>query len=173
MTTKRQVFYSFHYQPDNWRVSQIRNIGAIERNKPASDNAWEDVKKQGDKAIKAWIDRSMFHRTCTIVLVGSNTANRKWINYEIEKSWNNGMGVVGIYIHRLKNSDGYTPDKGRNPFDCINYGKTGKKLSQIVRCYNPQGSNSKEKYDWISQHLSNAIEEAIRIRNKYDYVDNL
>lgn len=23
-------FYSFHYAPDNWRASQVRNIGAVE-----------------------------------------------------------------------------------------------------------------------------------------------
>ncbi len=33
----RRVFYSFHYVPDCWRTSQVRNIGAIEGNKPASD----------------------------------------------------------------------------------------------------------------------------------------
>lgn len=48
----RKVFYSFHYIPDCWRVSQIRNIGAIEDNKPASDNDWEEVKKGGDSGIK-------------------------------------------------------------------------------------------------------------------------
>lgn len=30
----RKVFFSFHYQPDNWRVSQVRNIGVIEGNQP-------------------------------------------------------------------------------------------------------------------------------------------
>jgi disulfide bond formation protein DsbB len=32
--------------------------------------------------------------------------------------------------------------------------------------YNPGGATSKEKYDWIATHLSNAVEEAIEIRNK-------
>jgi hypothetical protein len=45
--TKRQVFYSFHYKPDSWRVSQVRNIGAIEGNKPAPDNDWETISKTG------------------------------------------------------------------------------------------------------------------------------
>ena len=40
----------------------------------------------------------MYGRSFTIVLAGSNTANRKWINYEIIKSWDDGMGVVGIHI---------------------------------------------------------------------------
>ena len=45
-------------------------------------------------------------RTCTIVLVGAETANRKWINYEIVKSWDDRLGVVGIRIHGLKNRAG-------------------------------------------------------------------
>jgi hypothetical protein len=55
---------------------------------------------------------------------------------------------------------------GANPFDYIGYGKTGKKLSSIVKCYNPDGTNSKERYAWIAKHLENAVSEAIAIRNK-------
>ncbi|MCZ2903256.1 TIR domain-containing protein [Burkholderia thailandensis] len=83
----RKTFYSFHYKPDNWRVATVRNIGAIEGNKPAADNDWEAVTRGGDDAIKSWIATQMQGRTCIVVLVGSNTANRKWINYEIVKGW--------------------------------------------------------------------------------------
>lgn len=107
----------------------------------------------------------MKYRSCTVVLVGKNTADRKWINYEIIKSWDEGKGVVGIYIHGLKNSQGYITEKGNNPFDYIGYGNTGKKLSAIVKCYNPSGANSKERYDWISTYISDAVEEAVKIRN--------
>lgn len=79
----RQVFYSFHYKPDVMRVSQVRNIGSIEANRPAADNDWETVKSGKDVAIKRWISNQMKGRSCTVVLVGANTANRKWINYEI------------------------------------------------------------------------------------------
>lgn len=160
----RRCFYSFHYIPDSWRVAMVRNIGAIEGNKPASDNDWETVKKGGDTAIKNWISGQMYGRSCTVVLVGSQTADRKWVNHEIIKSWDDGMGVVGIHVHGLKNKDGNTTAKGNNPFDYIGYGDTGKKLSSIVKCYNPQGSNSRERYDWITKHLSNAVEEAVKIR---------
>ena len=107
----------------------------------------------------------MKYRSCAVVLVGENTANRKWINYEIIKSWNERMGVVGIYIYGLKNSEGYVSKKGNNPFDYIGYGDTGKKLSKIVKCYNPIGENSQERYDWISKNISDVVEESIRIRN--------
>ena len=160
----RRVFYSFQYKPDNQRAAQVRNIGSIEGNEPATDNDWETVTKGGDVAIKKWIAGQMNSRTCTVILVGSDTANRKWINYEIIKSWDESMGVVGIYIHGLKNLDGETSSKGKNPFEDLNHGKSGKKLSSIVKCYNPGGQTSREKYDWISEHLANAIEEAIDIR---------
>lgn len=161
----RRVFYSFHYKPDVFRVSQVRSIGKIEDNKPASDNDWETVKKGGDKAIKDWIAKQMNGRTCTVVLIGAETAGRKWVRYEIEKSWEEGMGVVGINIHGLKNSDGKIAKKGANPFK--GFTLDDKDFSKIVKCYDPAGSNSKERYAWIKEHLSNAIEEAIKIRKKY------
>lgn len=161
---KRQIFYSFHYKPDCWRASQVRNIGTIEGNRPAPDNEWEEIVSAGDEAIKKWISDQMEYRSCTIVLVGNKTANRKWVNYEIVKSWNNGMGVVGIRIHGLRNSEGYISYRGNNPFDYIDYGDEGKKLSAIVKCYNPAGENSEERYEWISKHIANAVEEAIKIR---------
>ena len=160
----RRVFYSFHYKPDNWRAAMVRNIGSIEGNRPASDNDWETVKRGGNAAIERWIAGQMKYRSCTVVLVGSDTANRKWINYEIVKSWNDGMGVVAIHIHGLENSDGNTSSKGENPFTFISCGNPRKKLSSMVQCYNPTGRNSRERYAWISKHLANAVEEAIEIR---------
>ena len=162
----RRIFYSFHYDSDNWRASMVRNIGVIDGNRPATDNDWEDVKKGGDKAIKKWIGDQMHGRSCTVVLVGTNTAGRKWINYEIVKSWDDRMGVVGVHIHGLKDVDGKVSTKGRNPFDAINYGNSGKKLSSIVKCYNPAGSGSQERYNWIKEHLDNVVAKAILIRNE-------
>lgn len=109
----RRVFYSFHYISDAWRTSQVRNIGVVEGNKPASDNDWEKIKKSGDKAIQKWIDDQLNGRSCTVVLIGKETSERKWIKYEIEKSWNEGKGVVGIYIHNLKDSDQKQSSKGK------------------------------------------------------------
>ena len=161
---KRRVFYSFHYKPDAWRASQVRNIGAVEGNRPATDNDWETVKRGGDAAIKKWISDQMKGRSCTVVLVGANTAGRKWITHEIVESWNEGMGVAGIYIHGLIDQDGKTTKKGQNPFGDISFNDG--KLSSIVKCYTPQGTSSTEKYDWIKNNLADIIEEAIDIRKK-------
>lgn len=164
----RKVFFSFHYKPDNWRVSQVRNIGAIEGNKPAKDNDWETVTGNGDAAIKKWIADQMVGRTCTVILAGKDTANRKWINHEIVESWNKGLGVVVIHIHNLKNASGETTTKGSNPLDYVTHGPTKKKLSEIAKAYDPPYKLSTNVYDHISENIDSWIEEAIKIRKAND-----
>lgn len=161
---KRQVFYSFHYKNDVRRVSQVRNIGALEDNKPVSDNEWEEVKRKGDDNIKKWINDNMNYRSCVIVMVGEETANRKWVKYEIEKAWNDGKGVLGIYIHNLKDPVTGKCSQGKNPFSSFTIKKDSKSLADIVKCYNP---NPNDAYNYIKDNLEKWVEEAIKIRNNY------
>lgn len=165
MPTKRRVFYSFHYAQDAWRASQVRNMGVVEGNRPATDNDWESIKDGGDRAIKAWIDKQLYGRSCVVVLVGSYTASRKWIKYEIKKAWNDSKGVVGIHIHGLQDRHGRTSPKGHNPFG-YSYIRD-KSISSLVRCYDPPGYDSRARYAWIEKHLARMIEVAIGIRNQY------
>lgn len=164
----RRCFYSFHYKPDCTRAAQVRQIGAIEGNRPATDNDWETVTKGGDAAIKRWIDAQLNGRSCAIVLVGAGTANRKWINHEIVRAWDLELGVVGICVHGLKNLDGKIAAKGSNPFDYVTHGPTNERLSSIVKCYDPPGANSKERYAWIARYIEDAVDEAIELRSAND-----
>jgi hypothetical protein len=163
----RKVFFSFHYIPDNWRASQVRNIGVVEGNQPCSDNDWEEVKKGGEVAIQVWIDGQLSSRSCALVLIGRETAGRKWIKYEIEKAWNDGKGVLGVYIHNLLDSDSKQATKGRNPFEDLTMKRDNARLSSIVKSYDPPYTKSTDVYAHISANLENWIEEAIKIR--YDY----
>jgi len=162
----RRCFYSFHYKPDNWRAAKIRNIGVIEGNQPASDNDWETIVGGGDAKIEKWIAEQMQGRTCSVVLIGENTANRKWINHEIVKSWDKGMGVLGIYIHNIEDSNHHQCNKGENPFDFVTHGPTGNKLSTIVKAYDPPRTTSAGVYGYIASNIEGWIEEAINIRTK-------
>ncbi|MEW5979776.1 MAG: TIR domain-containing protein [Acidobacteriota bacterium] len=163
----RRVFYSFHYKPDCVRAAQVRNMGVVEGNKPASDNEWESIVAGGAKAIQKWIDNQLYGKSCNVVLIGANTAGRKWIKYEIKTAWNDGRGVVGVYIHRLKDFEGYPSSKGRNPFDDFTMDGSDKKLSSIVKAYKPPYSESKDVYAYIRDNLEDWIEEAIDIRNNH------
>ena len=153
---KRQVFYSFHYDNDVMRVAQIRNIGALEDNKPVSDNEWEAVQRGGDKAIENWIDNNMRNRTCVVVLVGSQTANRKWVRYEIEKAWKEEKGLFGIYIHNIKCPRNGKCVQGLNPFEHI-----AETRGKGIKCYNP---NSLDAYNDIRNNIEKWVEDAINQR---------
>lgn len=163
----RRVFYSFHYDADNARASQVRNIGVVEGNKPATDNDWETIKKGGEAKIKQWIDGQLEGRSCTVVLIGTDTAGRKWIDYEIGTSWNSGKGLLGIYVHSLKDLSGNQTVKGSNPFATFTMDRDQSKLSSIVKAYDPPYTDSKLVYQYIAQHLSAWIEEAVKIRTNY------
>jgi hypothetical protein len=163
----RKVFFSFHYKPDNWRASQVRNAGVVEGNRPVSDNDWETISKGGDAAIQRWITDQLSGKSCAVVLIGSATAGRKWIKYEIEKAWNDKKGVVGIYVHNMKDASGNQSSKGRNPFEDFTMKDDGKKLSSIVKTYDPPYTTSTYVYDHIKDNIDAWTEEAISIRNNY------
>lgn len=158
---KRQIFYSFHYDNDVFRVQQIRNIGSLEENEPVSANEWETVKRGGETSIKKWIDESLRYKSCVVVLIGSETTSRKWVNYEIEKAWNDGKAVFGIYIHNLKCPRNGVCRQGSNPFDGFTLNDGRNKLSEFVKCYNPNQYNA---YSDIANNLEKWIEEAISSR---------
>jgi hypothetical protein len=162
----RRIFHSFRYSYDWFRVQTIRQIGAIEGQKLLSANGWEQVKKKGNKAIQAWIDEQMWGRSCVVVLIGSATAGRPWVNYEMKKGWADGKGVVGVHIHRLKNSHKKQGSKGANPLASVTVAtRTGNKtLSSVAKTYNPPYSDSKDVYNYIANNIESWIEEAIRIR---------
>jgi len=161
----RRTFFSFHYKPDNWRASQVRQMGALEGNSPVSDNDWEAVTKGGNDAIEKWIQGQLSGRSCTIVLIGESTAGRKWINYEISESWKAGKGVLGVHIHNLLDSNQKQAAKGKNPFASLKLGD--KDFSTIVRTYDPPYSGSTNVYNHIKDNIASWVETAIEIRGKY------
>ncbi|MEG2310512.1 MAG: TIR domain-containing protein [Clostridia bacterium] len=158
---KRQVFFSFEYLRDNWRAGQVRNMGKVDSSSTFSDNDWEEVKKKTDTEIKKWINDQLQLRSCLVVLIGSTTADRKWINYEIEKAYEMNKGMVGIYIHNLEDSSGNQSSKGSNPFYYVT-ADDGKRLSNYVKCFDSNYIGSKYVYDDISNNIENLIEDAIK-----------
>ncbi len=155
----RSVFTSFHYQRDVARVQRVLNIGAIEGQKimPAQD--WETVKRKGDAAIEQWIHDQMLRKAAVVVLIGKETASRRWVKYEIEKAWNDKRPLVGIRIHGLKDFDSKTDTAGPNPFAKVSL-TNGKTLESYVPLYTPTGSDSTAVYADIRQNLTNWVASA-------------
>ena len=163
---KRQVFFSFEYNKDYWRAGQVRSMGKVAGESTFSDNDWEKVKKKTESEIKKWIDSQLDMRSCIVVLVGSTTSERKWVNYEIKKAYEMKKGIVGIYIHNLEDKNGEREKKGRNPFDDILTAK-GEKLSKYVECFDSGYTTSKNVYKDINDNLETLIEDAISRKGSY------
>jgi hypothetical protein len=162
----KKAFYSFEYLPDYWRAAKVRQIGSIEGNQSISDNDWEKVKSGRDPAIEHWINAQLVGRSCVIVLIGSSTANRRWVKYEIEQGWNMNKGIVGIHIHNLLDRYNRQATKGANPFS--NFTINGvTPLSSVVKTYDPPYVTSSSVYGYIATNLEQWVNEAIAIRAKY------
>lgn len=116
----RKTFFSFHYKNDVWRANQVRNSWVTKDDKVAAGftdaSDFEKIKKEGEAAVKRWIDNQLVGTSVTVVLIGSETNSREYIKYELQKSYTKGNGMLGIYIHQLKDKDGYTSTKGSNHF---------------------------------------------------------
>jgi len=113
----RRVFFSFHYKYV-WKVNQIRSMTNIIGTAAAGfqdASLWEEAKKKGDKEIKALIDKGLKNTSVTVVCVTYGTANRKYINYEIDQSLARGNGLVAVQIHHLKDQNGDTGSLGAIP----------------------------------------------------------
>ncbi len=158
-STRDQVFFSFHYERDAGRVALIRDHAPSH----LICNAWESRKLDTDDEIERWIDNQMGTAACTVVLIGSETATRDWIRYEIEKSWQDGKGLLGVYIHKIPDQNGQDSIRGANPFDDVTV--AGRPLSHLVRVYDPEDVHGLSACEYIRRNVGEWVEEAIRIRN--------
>jgi hypothetical protein len=158
----RKTFFSFRYRNDNWRASIVRNSWVTQDRTAAGffDSAeWEEVKKKTDSAIERWIDGQLNGTSVTVVLIGTDTAGKKWINYEIKSSHQKGNGMLGIYIHTIKDRNGNTSTKGRNPFDDWYITQNGKKVyfSSLYKTYDWKSDNG---YNNIGAWIESAAKAA-------------
>ena len=72
---------------------------------------FEEVKKKGDAAIKSWIDAQLKGTSVTVVLVGAETCDSRWVKYEIKKSIEIGNGLLGIDVSKIKDLNGKTSER--------------------------------------------------------------
>ena len=109
----RKVFFSFKYE-DVSKAMVVRNSWVAQGKEAAGfiDAAdFEDAERQGENAIKNWIDKQLNGTSATVVLVGDKTCSSKWVKYEIKKSIEIGNGLLGIDISKIKNLQGDTSER--------------------------------------------------------------
>ena len=172
----RSVFFSFHYQRDIWRVNTVRNHfvtrGGYNQSGYWDHSLWEEVKKDGELALKRLIDKGLQGTSVTVVLIGAETAQRGWVNYEIEKSYERGNGMLGIYIHNIGNREGQKDYRGANPFD--NFRVVEKKREIVFLSDIKPMSAIYPTYDWVANdgynNFSTWVENAAKAAGKWTFL---
>jgi antiphage defense system Thoeris ThsB-like protein len=155
----RKVFFSFHYERDGQRASVVRNSWVTKGDEAGYIDAvkWEEVKGRGDAAIRRWIEEQLDGTSVTVVLIGAETSSRDWVKYEIQRSYSRGNGMLGIYLHNIKDFKGNTDLTGNNQFGPLGTDATGNAI-YFWSIYST--------YDWVLNNgydnLGTWIEEAAK-----------
>lgn len=106
-TMAKSVFFSFHYENDLFRSNVVRESWVTQGNEQAgfTDAAeFESIKRLGDDSVKSWVKRQLEGTSTTIVLIGSQTLERKWVQYEIIESIRRNNKIIGVTIHNIKDA---------------------------------------------------------------------
>ncbi|GAB7231231.1 TIR domain-containing protein [Streptococcus anginosus] len=124
----RRVFFSFHYDEDINRSMIVRNSWVTQGKEAAGfiDKAeFEKIKRNGENAVCKWIDKQLEGTSITIVLIGKETLNRPFVQYEIIKSIERGNAIIGIHIHNLRDMITQRTTVKGNPHTIIGYYNDG------------------------------------------------
>ncbi|WP_119681466.1 TIR domain-containing protein [Indioceanicola profundi] len=126
-TTMRWVYFSFHFDRDVMRLHQVKNHWVTKPNRKEAgyfDGSLEELaKKEGSVAVKRAINKGLAGSSVTCVLIGTETYERRWVQYEVFKSIEKGNGIFGVRVHDLKDPRTRSTDpEGPNIFDYLGYG---------------------------------------------------
>ena len=122
----RRTFFSFHYKPDVTRAWVARNSWVTKVVKGEREDAgffdssvFEAAQRENDDALKRFLREGLKNTTVTCVLVGTETALRRWVRYEIFRSFMRGNGLLAVRIHTIAGFNTMPAAEGSNPFDNV------------------------------------------------------
>ena len=131
----RRTFFSFHYKPDVTRAWVVRNSWVTKVTQGEREDAgffdssvFEAAQRDGDEVLKRFLREGLKNTTVTGVLVGTQTTLRRWVRYEIFRSFIRGNGLFGVRIHTIAGFDKKLSAKGSNPFDGMAFNVDGDQL---------------------------------------------
>src|SRR5437868_2045110 len=101
---RRHVFISHHHKDDaavDGLTSLVKGGGYDIRNssiraKPANQ-AKLDRGEIKDETIRRLLRRKISWASRVVVLIGKETATRRWVNWEIEEAHRQGKRIIGVY----------------------------------------------------------------------------
>lgn len=111
-TNRRHLFIS-HHHADDAEVTKLTNLmgnsgydvrNSSVRMKPENQRRM-DEKRVSDKVIERILRMKISWASTVVVLIGKDTHQRKWVNWEIEKANEQGKRIVGVFARGATESD--------------------------------------------------------------------
>jgi hypothetical protein len=103
----RRVFFSFHYQRDVQRAQVVRQSWVMQPDRETAgffdSSVFESKQRTSDDALKSFLNDGLKNCSVDCVLAGNQTAWRRWVRYELLRSFVDGKGIFGISIHSIPN----------------------------------------------------------------------
>ncbi len=112
-----RVYFAFDVERDLSRADPIRRRTAAAGVETAGffdRGEYDEIRRRRGDAIARAIDERLGGTTVTVVLVGRHTAARPWVRYEILRSIRQGNGLLGVFVHHLRDALGVR-DLGDHP----------------------------------------------------------
>ena len=148
-----KVFVSFHHKNDQSKANHLRDTYGSDNTliDRSLKDAYDD--KTDDEILALIRNNHLKLSTVTIVLIGSETSKRKWVDWEIYASLRpygdrSRNGLLAIYLPTAGN----TPERLQDNID--------------------SGYAVTMKWENISWQLTSKIDEAFNNRNKENIVKN-
>lgn len=106
--TMLRVYFAFDYGRDLHRVRKIYKLpNILSRSAAGFETAgvWQGARRRGDAEVRGLIDDALRGTSVTVLCIGSRTAHGKYLPHEIERSLEQGNGLVAIKINHLPDED--------------------------------------------------------------------
>lgn len=106
---QRSVYFAFDYHRDLARVKKICAVpGVVARAAGGFETStvWQQAERQGEAAVRALIDESLGRTEVTALCLGMRTSFDKHLDYQIERSFDLGNGLVAVTINQITDDQG-------------------------------------------------------------------
>lgn len=97
--TKRQIFVSYHHGSDQWYYDEFSRIFS-DTYDVVKDNSLDRAidSDDSDYVMRRIRENYITGTSCTIILCGAETSQRKYVDWEIKATLDKYHGLIGINL---------------------------------------------------------------------------
>ena len=91
-------------------------------------SVFESKKRESDDVLKRFLLDGLKNTSVTCVLVGAQTTLRRWVRYEILRSFMRGNGLLAVRIHSVADLKKQACARGSDPFRSLAFTVDGDRV---------------------------------------------